>query len=305
MRLRTALLVCLALALARAPWVSAQQQIQFFATFTGAGGDPVTTTTLQDLEVREDDRAGTVVSLEPADWPAHVELLLDNGSGIGSDNLATLRSGLRGFLEALPDGVEVSVITTAPQPRTLVRPGTDRAQWMKGEGILTPDAGAGRFFDALRESAARVDRTHGDTAGGHYFPVVVALGSTAAAGGTPVDRNVQEMLMRFGEHAATVHVIMLNSATGASANTGANQAQIGRAVAELTGGRYEEIAVPGRIASLLPELGARVAASDARQRRQYRITVQRPAGASGPLGQVTVRTRNGTSAQLSLDGHLP
>jgi hypothetical protein len=60
-----------------------------------------------------------------------------------------------------------------------------------------------------------------------------------------------------------------------------------------------------RIATLLPEIGAQVAKSHARQSHQFRITFQRPNGASGPLGEVGAAARVGLTPMLSINGRLP
>jgi hypothetical protein len=59
-----------------------------------------------------------------------------------------------------------------------------------------------------------------------------------------------------------------------------------------------------RIATLLPEIGAQVARSHARQSRQFRITFQRPNGASGPLGEVGAAMRAGLTPSLTVTGRL-
>jgi hypothetical protein len=292
-------LVLSALALARP---TAQEQMQFFATFLGANGQPLTTMAAADVEVQENDMPAQVMKVEPLDWPVRVELLLDNGAGMGSDNLIHLRTGLKGFVEALPMGVEASILTLAPQPRTVIKPTTDRAELLKGEGLLTSDAGAGHFLDGLVESAQRIDKSRGDKNGGRYFPVVVAVGSTAAGGRTPVQKTLQEMLERFGRNAATVHVVMLTSTQQGATNI---NTQMGVAATEITGGHYDGIVAPSRLTTLLPEIAAKIAASHAKQLQQFRVTFQRPAGASGELGKVTVRANGAVRAQLSLDGHLP
>ncbi|MGE0444379.1 MAG: VWA domain-containing protein [Vicinamibacterales bacterium] len=282
----------------------AQDTLQFYATFVGPDGRPLTQITAADIDVRENGMSAQVVRVDKVDWPVKVELLLDNGAGIGPDNLLVLRTALEGFVDWLPEGVEASVITLAPQPRTLVRPTTDKQALRAGAGLLTPDGGAGRFVEGLMEAATRINRTRGDKDGGRYFPVIVALGSTAAQGRTPVERQVEEMLERMARHAATVHVIMLTS-TSQGLTGGANQTQVGIAVSELTGGVYENLSAASRIATLLPELAQRIGDSHARQQQQFRVTWRRPAGATGETGRVTVGARGAARAQLSLDGHLP
>jgi hypothetical protein len=100
-------------------------------------------------------------------------------------------------------------------------------------------------------------------------------------------------------------VVLLNSTTG-SASGGANQTQVGMAVTEATRGRYESIAAPTRLATLLPEIGKQVAASHEKQSHQFRLTVERPAGAKGDVGQVGAGARGGLQVRgLSMDGRLP
>lgn len=297
-------LLTLALVVASGLGPSAQEPLQFYATFIAPNGQPLTEIAAADVQVTENGMPAQVVRVEQVDWPVRVELLLDNGAGLGPENLIILRNALEGFVDWLPEGVEASIITLAPQPRTLVRPTTDKQALRAGAGLLTPDGGAGRFVEGLMEAATRINRSHGDKDGGRYFPVIVALGSTAAQGRTPVEHQVEEMLERMARHAATVHVIMLTSASRGLTG-GANQTQVGIAVSELTGGVYENLSAASRIATLLPELAQRIGDSHARQQQQFRVTWQRPAGVSGELGRVTVGARGAARAQLSLDGHLP
>jgi hypothetical protein len=250
--------------------------------------------------VAENGVEGKIVKIEPIDWPVKVQLLIDNGTGM-EQGLVQIRNGVKGFVEALPDGIEMSLVTTAPQPRFIVRPTMDKQAIIQGADRIAPDSGAARFIEALNEAAARIDKEKGN-----YFPVVVIVGSTTADGSSFVERDVQRMLQRFSERAATVHVVMLSTgARATNAVTGANQTNVGEAVTKTTGGRYDNIAAMTRIATLLPEIGAQVAKSHARQSHQFRITFQRPNGASGPLGEVGAATRTGFTPMLSINGRLP
>jgi hypothetical protein len=174
----------------------------------------------------------------------------------------------------------------------------DKQAVIQGADRIAPDSGSARFVEALNEAAARVDKEKGN-----YFPVVVILGSTTADGSSYVERDVQRMLQRFSDRAASVHVVMLS--TGSRSASGANQSAVGEAVAKTTGGRYDNIAASTRVATLLPEIGVQVAKSHVRQSRQFRITFQRPGNASGPLGQVGVATRTGWTPTLTINGRLP
>ena len=276
----------------------AQNTVVFFASVVDDKGVPVATLATGDLTVVENGVEGKIVKVEPIDWPVKVQLLIDNGTGMDAA-LVQIRNGVKGFTEALPDGIEMSLYTTAPQPRNIVKPTTDKQVMVQGADRITPDSGAPRFIEALNEAASRIDKEKGN-----YFPVVVIIGSTTAEGSSFVERDVQRMLQRFVDRAATVHVVMLS--TGArSASAGANQTAVGDAVAKNTGGRYDNIAAANRIATLLPEIGGQIAKSHVRQSRQFRITFQRPNGASGPLEQVGAGTRPGLTPALTSNGRLP
>ena len=278
----------------------AQQPFVFFASIADSSGAPVASLTADDLKVAENGVEGKIVKIEPIDWPIKVQLLVDNGAGLG-DALVQMRNGLKGLVMAMPDGIEMSLITTAPQPRNIVKPTTDRQAILQGIDRITPDSGAARFVEALNEAAARVDKDKGN-----YFPVVVILGSTTAEGSQVLERDVQRMLQRFSDRAATVHVIMVSTGSRSESTlSGANQTNIGIAVSKQTGGRYEAIAASTRLASLLPEIGQQVAKSHVRQSHQFRITFQRPNGASGAIGEIGMSSRQGTTPTLTINGRMP
>lgn len=283
------------------PAVRAQQQIQAFASVVDSSGTPVSGLTPGDFMVTENGAEGKVVSVEPIDWPVRVSIIIDNGVGMGQW-LSQVRSGVKGLLNALPDGIETSLSTTAPQPRFVTRATTDRQALLKGADLISPDDGAAMFVQALTEAAARLDKETRN-----YFPVVIILGSTAAEGGAVSERDGRRMLERFSQRAATVHVVLLSTAprSGQFGGKGANQIYVGMTVAKATGGRYETISAPSRIATLLPEIGEQVARSHALQSRQYRLTARRPASASGPLAGLSVSTRAGLTLQLTPDGRIP
>ena len=289
-----------ALACATAIELHAQNTLTFFASLVDAAGAPIASLTPDDLKVAENGVEGKIVKIEPIDWPVKVQLLIDNGTGM-NQALVQIRNGAKAFVEALPDGIEMSLVTTAPQPRFIVRPTMDKQAVIQGADRITPDSGSPRFIEALNEAAARIDKDRGN-----YFPVVVIIGSTTAEGSSIVDRDVQRMRQRFIDRAATVHVVMLSTgAQSAGSVAGANQTAVGDLVAKDTGGRYDNIAAATRISSLLPEIGAQIAKSHARQSHQFRITFQRPNGASGPMGQVGAAARTGLTPMLTINGRLP
>ena len=112
-------------------------------------------------------------------------------------------------------------------------------------------------------------------------------------------------MKRLEQRPTTVHVVLL-SGQAQSTFGGANQTQIGLAVTQYTHGKFDNINGATRLATLLPEIGALVAKGHEIQSRQFRITVDRPAGASGDVGTVSIVTRSGLIATgLSFDGRIP
>jgi hypothetical protein len=198
------------------------------------------------------------------------------------------------MLEALPPGIELTLVTTAPQPRFLVRAAMDREAIEKGVDLLSPDRSVGRFVESLNEATERIERDTSD-----YMPVIVSFATTAGDQNVR-DRDVERLWQRLQMRPTTVHVVLLSLlGTGG----GGNQTDIGLGVTELTGGRFENIAAPSRLASLLPEIGAQVAETHQRQTRQFKIVAERPAGASGDLTRVSMGARGGLAVTaLSLGG---
>jgi hypothetical protein len=298
--MRSKLLIGMALALCVAAGnVRAQQQIQLYASVADVTGKPVASLEPSDLKVMEAGVEAKIVKVEPVNWPVKVQLLLDNGIGLGGQNIQSLKDGVKGLIEALPDNLEVTIVTTAPQPRTLVRPTKDKAAMIEGLSRLAPDSGAGRFVESMNEATQRIEKDKTD-----HFPVIISS-ATSSGDANVLERDVKSIFARIQKKPTTVHVVLLNSTTG-SATGGANQTQVGLAVTQQTRGRYESIAVPTRLATLLPELGKQVAASIEKQTHQFRLTLERPAGKSGEVGQLSAGARSGLNLLgLSMDGQLP
>jgi len=285
--------------------VQAQRQMQFFAHFSDAAGKPIAGVTDADISVQEDGADGKVLRVEPIDWPTKVAILIDNGTG-SADRLNHTREGVKALLKALPAGVEASLQTTAPQPRYLVRPTTDKGALLSGVDLLTPDTSAGRFIEGLIEAVARFDKERADKERGNFFPVVVIVGSLTAEGSSIRDRDVQRLFQQLAARAMTTHVVMVGPSNQSGTTNVSNAIQIGINATKQTGGRYESIAATTRLVTLLPEIGTQVAAADERQRAQYRVTFERPEGKSGPqVGGIGLAGTRAMVVKLTLDGHMP
>jgi hypothetical protein len=261
----------------------AQRQLQLLATITDPNGTEITTLDPKEIRVTENGQAATVLKAEPVERVPKVQILIDNGSGFPSEGIGDLRKGLRALLDALPPNLEVTIVTTAPQPRFLERATTDRQKLIQAVDRLTPDSGAGRFVESLAEATQRMERDKQQDAS--Y--VFLTLGTTAGDSNVR-DRDVQQIQERIIKFRPVVHVILFNTGVGRTTSGGVIQGELGQAVSKMSGGRYENINVPSRVVTLLPELGGEMAKALGTGSRQFRITVERPGGASGDLGKVAL-----------------
>ncbi len=283
------------------------RQIQIFAGVLDGSGAPVKALEARDVHVMEDGVDATVTKVERIDWPVKLQLLLDNGQGIGGGGgMLSLKEGVRALLAGLPENTEVTIVGTAPQPRFLTRATTDRAAMMQGVELLSNDRGVGRFVESLLEATQRIERDTSD-----YFPVVISVATTSG------DRdmregNVQKILTLLAARPTTVHVVLYiggpQSVSQAgqiqnAAYAGTNQARVAATVTEYSGGMYESINNAARLETLMPEIGKLVTTVAGRYRQQFRITVERPAGATGPVGKVNVGLKEPfKTSGLSFDG---
>lgn len=282
-RIRAGMIVLLTV-LAVATASAQQDQITFFLSATTLTGEPVADLKAEDVTIAEDGKATNVLKITPVNWPVKVTVLVDNGFDTGQ-LLSQYRSGLKDFLAALPKGVEASVITLAPQPRWLVRSTSDAEQLQKSVDRLVPDQAASRMVEGLIEAASRIEQENRKQV--VNFPVIVVVSTTGPEGSTARDQEVKKMAERLVTYPARLHVIMLStSATSPNTLVGARQVHVGKTVADLTGGRYEAIAAASRIPALLGEFAQLISEAHAFQSRQYMVTVQRPAGVTGPVGQM-------------------
>jgi hypothetical protein len=286
------------LALAAGSSASAQSRFQLFLSALDAQGNPPQTLNASDIQVTEAGEAATVLSVERIDWPVKVQVLVDNGAGLGRDNLLDLRNGLRGLFEWLPADVEVSLYSIAPQPRVLVRPATTRTELQTAVDRLPFETASGRFIDALNEATRRVE---GDRS--NHYPVIIVV-ATTGSDQTVVERTVTQVMQRLEQQKTVVHTVLLTSQQ-ISSSFGSHQTQVGIAMKNMTGGRFENISAASRLSTLLPEIAVQVAASHERQSRQFRVTLERPAGKSGPLGPVGGGVPKGYTGKFTRDGVMP
>jgi hypothetical protein len=290
-------------------WLSAQtpQVFQFVVSATDGDGMPVTDIRREDILMSEDGVSQEVVKVEPLAIPMKLTIAVDNGIDSG-DAIAHYRSGLTGLVQALPPDVEITLISTAPQPRTVVKATTDRTQILRGITGFAPERSSPRFTDALVEYSQRLQGEAKDRRAPPYLPVLVMV-STAATETTTyqpdqIQKAVEFLVTRHAKFNAIIvstRVADVNTVAGLDSSL---QSRVALPSTKATNGRYEALAIPNRLATLLPEWGRDLAALHAKQIKQFRVTVERKRG--GDLKEPRIEiARPGLSGTVTVDGYLP
>jgi hypothetical protein len=282
----------LVLILAASSGVFAQKQLALLATITDPAGGDVATIDPMDVKVVENGQNATVLKVDAVQRVPKLQVLIDNGIGMPSESIGDLRKGLQGFLDALPPTLEVTLVTTAPNPRILEKATTDHFKLVQAIGRIVPDSGTGHFVDSLAEATDRIEKDKQEDASYTLFAIGTTTGDLSVR-----DSDVKTFVQRVQARHTTVHAVVL---TKASANGGI-QLDLGQSVARATGGRFESINVPNRLVTLVPEIGAQIAKSSGPGAKQFRITFERPAGASGDPGGLALGVNGKVVTSVSLD----
>jgi hypothetical protein len=285
--------------------VAQGETFQFVVSVLDDRGRPVGDLTRDEIVLTENGAAAEIIKVEPFAVPVQLTVAVDNGP-LSGDALAHYRSGLTALVKALPGDVEVTLITMSPQPMMVVRPTTDRVRLLRGINGFAPQDESPRFTDTLVEFSKRYDEELRRTRRIDSVPVLVMVSTSVNEAMSYEAREIAQAIDFLARRKAIVHVAMLNvkrGATGMSALNDGRQTLIAIPVTKATRGRYESLANSSRLATLLPELGAQIAALHRRQVNQVLVTAIRRTGLRGPLQNPQIGlTRKGMTGSVSLDG---
>ena len=287
--------------------VGQSRTFQFFVKVTDSAGRPVAELRPEDVAMEELGVRQTIARVERLPVPVRVTIAVDNSADSASA-IAHYRSGLAGLVEKLPSDVDVSLLTTTPQPRTVLRATADRALVAKAIGGFGSEPGAPRFSDTIVEFGRRLRDEAKDKRIGPYRPVLVMLSTTAVEQGSYETPEINQAIEFLTARRAKLYVAMLSTRTGQAAVpdtiNASLQAVIAMPLVKSTEGRYEPLAASNRLVTLLPEWGKELADLHARQIDQFRVTVER--AADGPLQSPRAGTaRPDLRGTVTLDGYLP
>ena len=290
--------------------VQAQGPVTLYVSAIDANGATVSDIKPDEFSYKEAGQAGKVTSMEKFSLPMKVTIIVDNSSDSGTA-LSSYRTGLTDMVAALPADVEVTLITMAPQPRMVVKPTTNREEINRGITRFAPEQERARFTDSLVEYSKRLDKERSDSKEKRlsYSPALVMVSTTAAESTSYQMGDTEKAMGVIANTGTRVMVAMTTTKIGSSEavedmNSG-RQALIAIPLVKATRGRYEALAQFNRLATLLPEFGKNLAEAHKRQVDQVKVTIERPAGSTGPLKDLDVRLlRAGLNGAVSGDGRF-
>ena len=298
-----------ALAALTAGVVQAQGPITLFISAVDASGAAVDDLKPEEISYKESGNAGKIVSVEKFSLPVKLTIAVDNGSE-SETALSHYRSSLTDLVNLLPMDMEVTLITMAPQPRMVVRPTTKREEILRGLTRFAPEQQPARFTDTIVEYSQRLEKEVKDSKDKRlsYSPVLILVSTTAPESTSyPNVADVSKAIANIANVGGRVHIAMTTTKVGstesvADLNSG-RQALIGIPLTKQTRGRYEGLAQSSRLATLLPEYGKNVLDAHNRQIKQVKVTIERPAGATGNPQDLDVRLlRPGLNGGVSGNG---
>ena len=296
-------------AVAAAALYAQDNQLQLFVTATDASGKLATDLTPADISMAENGTPGKVVTLERFNLPVQLTINVDN-SAESANALAHYRNGLAAMIDALPPDVEAALYTIAPQPRAVQRPTKNREEIKRAVTRFGPTSSdeRARFTESVVEYAERVEKDAREKKL-TYQPVLVMVSTTAAEVSSVQLDTIERAIKTLVGRGARVYTAMTTTRAGDQSqleelNNG-RQAIIGMQIVKLTRGRYEAMADSRGLVDLLPKWGKEIADIHTRQISQYRLVLERPAGATGPLNNLDLRiTRPGYSGAVTGDGRF-
>jgi hypothetical protein len=304
----SAVFCVLALAVSTTAWLSGQagSTFQFIISATNAKGEPVADLKPDDVIMSEKAGKATVTKLEPFALPVRVTIAVDNGQD-SALALPNYRNGLKGFVEAFPADTEMTLITTSPQPRMVVRESKDRAVILRGVNGFAPESERPRFTDAIVEYSQRLEREIKDPKVKLYVPILLMVSTAANETVSYQPGEVQKAVQFLAARRAMIYVTVNSTRSGdatATADLNTNrQAIIAIPATKAVNGRYEAIAIFNRLDTLLPEMGRELAAYAKRLSTQYLVTVNR--ASSGPIEALSIElAREGLTGAVSPDGYI-
>ncbi len=279
-----------------APALHAQATGQLYFSVVDQTGSPITDMTADEFSVSLGGTGCEILSAT-LNEPMRVTVLVDNSEGTRGE-MVYIRRGLERFLDGMPQGHEIALITLARNPRWIVRHTTNREQLKEGVGLIQTDRASGStFLDALVEAGGRFEDAEGKRS------VIVAITNNGDGSSHSNQSAYERLVNQVSAHGATVHALVLTTNRRGSGL----QLDVARNLTQMTGGQYEALNVGTGFPDKLESLAEEISRHQAELATQYRVIYALPESVPpGSTISAGVRRASGGvgNFSISLDGRL-
>lgn len=151
--------------------LSAQRPVTRSVFIEAAGPDEklLTDLTVADVEVTENGTPRKVVRVTPGSTPMRIVLMVDSSTPV-LPMMASFKTALTAFADALPPIHEVSFVSSGGQIRVRTPPSRDRDRLRAETESFAPQGGANAFLDTMLEADRRFLK-----AAPEFWPVFVIV----------------------------------------------------------------------------------------------------------------------------------
>jgi len=174
----------------------------------------------------------------------------------------------------------------------VVKPTTNRDEILKGITRFAPEEQSARFTDTMVEWAQRLDKDNKEKKL-NYSPFLMIVSTTAAEASSyqipDIEKAMKNIVLFGGRLFVAMTTTKVADANAADDLNNGRQALIAIPLVKETRGKYEALAQMNRVQTLLPEWGKLIAALHVKQTNQYKLSITRPAGATGGLNNLDMR----------------
>ena len=133
---------------APAQFASGVNLVEVYVTVTDSRGEPVTTLTKSDFEVREDGEVQTITAFASGEVPLAVALAVDRSFSMAGERLALARRAGREFLRSLRPSDRSMLLAIGSDTEVVAPLSSDRLAQISGLEALTPWSTTG-LHDAI------------------------------------------------------------------------------------------------------------------------------------------------------------
>ena len=189
------------------------------------------------------------VALHAAD-PLRVVLLVDSSSAM-TTMITEFRSGLNAFIDDLPVGAELAMISTGGQFRMRLAPTLDHQRMHEAAARFASDGGANSLLDTLLESDRRLLKS-----APNRRPLLVVLTTDQPSRAEPPIYEYNQFVHDFVRRQGRAHAIVIRGTqTGLTFDLMAN-------LTTNTDGLFLPLVVANSLATRMREVAAQVAAQE-------------------------------------------